>query len=102
MAANILIILLMLLPAIVFWIILKIVRIRLYAYKRAKYPDEYRDSGYQTMGLTFAMDVFRNPHPEDRRYSAMLRNARLVFLITSCIIIVTLYAVYLYLNRRLG
>ncbi len=101
MQANILMMLLMLLPAMVFWIILKIMRIRLYLYKRRKYPEEYRASGYQTMGIGFAKDVFKNPHPEDRRYAAMLRNARVVFLITICILAITLYAVYMYVSRRL-
>ncbi len=40
-------------PLIVFWIVLKILRIKLYAYEKINYPEEYKHFGYHAMGFKY-------------------------------------------------
>jgi hypothetical protein len=85
-------------PAMVFWIILKVLRIEFYMYKRRHYPKEYDRLGYSAMGVTYIRDIFSRSHIGDRRYRQLVRYNRTALLLFACIFIMTAYIVYLYLS----
>ena len=85
-------------PFMFFWILLKVQRIRLYTYKRKNYKDEYDKFGYQAMGIAFIRDIMKNRHTQDKRYTVLLKNCRLVLSITVIIFMMTIYTVYLFIK----
>jgi len=84
-------------PLFVFWIIQKILRIKLYTYKARHYPKEYKHFGYRALGLSYISVIFKNPHPDDKHYTTLLKQNRMVFILLLIIIVLTAYIVYLYI-----
>jgi len=86
-------------PAFVFWIILKILRIKLNLARKIS-STEKKHFGYHAMGLSYIHDIFTFPK-KDSRYASLLRLNRIAFILFMLILACTLYIVYLYLTGRL-
>ena len=84
-------------PVLFFWIFMKIMRIKLYVYRRQKYPEEHK-SIYRTMDPYYLRDLFINPHKKDKRYTQLVKRNRIVFFIFAIIFALTIYIVVLYLR----
>jgi len=89
---NIWILLLLCIPAFVFWIILKVMRIKLYTYLRAKFPKKY--SGYPGFGGTYLFEIFKPKKINDKRYINLIKTNRRLFIITLALVIITIYALF--------
>ena len=79
--------LLICLPAFFFWITLKIMRIRLYVYLRKKFPDEQ----YPGFRSAYIFEIFKPRKIDDKHYISLIRLNRRLFIITSALIIMTIY-----------
>jgi len=80
-------------PSVVFWFILKIVRIKLYAYKRKQYPDDFKHFGYN-VGYGYLGDIMKNKYPKDVMYSKNIRINRIVFIVFAVVLVTTIYALF--------
>jgi len=85
-------------PLVVFWIIQKIMRIRLYMYKAKHFPSEYKHFGYRAMGYGYFQDIFKNKHRDDPRYTAILKQNRIAFIFFLSVFALTIYIAYIYLK----
>ena len=94
MDKNTIIFLVIILITFIFWIILKISRVKLYTYKKKNYPKEYKKDGYQTMSVSYIYDIFKNSYKKDMKYTKILIFNRQLFLITLLMIIITIYAAF--------
>jgi len=84
-------------PVMVFWIIIKILRVKLYLYQKKHDPKKYEKFGYQTMNLSYLGDILRIKG-NDPEFIRLAKLNRLALIIFTVIIIITGYIIFLYLR----
>ncbi len=86
------------LPLAVFYIVFKIVRIRMYAYRAKHHREEYRHFGYRALGAGFVRDIFSRRDSHDRRYQRMLADLRVLAVLLLLMLAATIFVVFAYLK----